>query len=61
MKRSNEPLRDESDRALDRAIRAVMAQPAPEEVKNRVIQTALGFTAGGPSAFHDNLYDNIRT
>ncbi len=41
-------IRDESDLALDRAIRAVMSEPIPEEVKNCVIQTALGLAMDEP-------------
>jgi hypothetical protein len=39
----------ESDDALDRAIHAIAAQPAPPDVKKRVLETAVAFTprAGG--------------
>ncbi len=59
MTMKNESLHDESDRALDRAIRAVMAEPAPEEVKNRVIQTALGFAVGEPSVSHNHFLERV--
>ena len=52
-------LHDESDRALDRAIRAVMAEPAPEEAKNRVIQTALGFAAGESSSPQNHFLERV--
>ncbi len=56
---NNEPLRDELGNALDRAIRAVMAEPAPEEVKNRVIQTTLGFAVGEPRASRDHFLERV--
>jgi hypothetical protein len=59
MNQENESLRDESDRVLDRAIRAVLAQPAPEEVKNRVIQTAIGFAAGGQGGSREYLLQRV--
>ena len=37
---------EESERGLDQAIRAVMAELAPEEVKNRVIRIALRLRRG---------------
>ncbi len=55
----NHQLRDESELGLDRAIRAAMAEPAPEEVKNRVMNTALGFTVGEPSVFHNYFLEGM--
>jgi hypothetical protein len=61
MNRKNAPRHDESDRALDRAIRAVMAEPAPEEVKNRVIDVALGFAAGEPRVPRERFLETMMT
>jgi hypothetical protein len=58
-------IRDESELALDRAIRAAMAEPTPEEVKNRVIQTALGFAGGEPNVprnlFLERMLNMVQT
>lgn len=40
MNRDYESLHHESDKTLDRAIRAAMGQPPPSDVKNRIIETA---------------------
>lgn len=40
MNGNHQSLHDESDETLDRAIRAATEQPAPSEVKNRMIETA---------------------
>jgi len=61
MNKTNEPLHDESGRALDRAIRAVLSEPAPEEVKNRVIQTALGFAVGEPRVSRNHFREKAMT
>jgi hypothetical protein len=55
----NEWLHDESDRALDRAIRAVMAEPDPEEVRNRVIQAALGFGGSEPDVPRNHFLERM--
>jgi hypothetical protein len=55
----NELLRGESDRRLDRAIRAVIAEPAPKELRNRLIQTALGSGAGGSSMSRHRLLERV--
>ncbi len=61
----NEPLHDESLNVLDRAIRAVMAEPVPEETRNRVIQTALGFAGGEPNiprnSFLERMLNMVQT
>ncbi len=44
MNPNREPSHDESDDALDRAIRAAIAQPPPVELKHRVIERAAVFT-----------------
>jgi hypothetical protein len=44
MNLNREPRHGESDDALDRAIRAATAQPAPVEIKHRVIERAAAFT-----------------
>jgi hypothetical protein len=59
MNANQEPVLDESDRALDRAIRAVLAEPAPTEVKNRVMERALGFSGGGPRVSHGDLLEKV--
>jgi hypothetical protein len=59
MNRQKEPFHDESDRALDRAIRAVLTNPAPEEVKNRVIQAALGFAESDPGVSRDHFLERV--
>jgi len=56
---NNESLRDESDGALDRAIHAVMAEPAPQKVKNRVIQTALGLGGGEPNVPRNHFLERM--
>ena len=60
----NHHLRDESELGLDRAIRAALAEPAPEEIKYRVMQTALGFTEANPACpgnhFLERMMDMIQ-
>ncbi len=56
---NDEPLYDESLNALDRAIRAVMAEPVPEEVRNRVTQTALGFAGGEPNVPRNHFLERM--
>ena len=46
MSANHQPFHDESDNALDRAIRAALAQPPPENLKNRVLQAAVAFKVG---------------
>jgi limonene-1,2-epoxide hydrolase len=46
MKVNRETLGDDADGALDRAIRAVLAQPSPQDVRNRVIEAAVALGSG---------------
>ncbi len=46
MNANREPMHDESDETLDRMIRALAAQPAPVESRDRVLAKALAFTLG---------------
>jgi len=59
MNTKNESVLGESDGALDRAIRALMAEPAPEEAKNRVIQTALGFAVDEPRVSRNHFLERM--
>jgi len=52
-------IRDESELALDRAIRAVMSEPTPEEVKNCVIQTALGLAVDEPRESRNHFLERM--
>jgi limonene-1,2-epoxide hydrolase len=45
MKVNREALSDDADGALDRAIRAALAQPSPQDVRNRVIEAAVALGA----------------
>jgi hypothetical protein len=65
MNNHDEPFSDEPSCALDRAIRAAMAEPVTEEIKGRVIRTALGFAGCEPVAsrnrFRERMTNMIRT
>src|SRR5262249_61062482 len=43
MKTEYEPVRDPMDDLLDRALQAVLAQPVPQDVRQRVIETAVAW------------------
>ena len=43
MKTEHEPARDPADDLLDRALQAVLAQPVPQDVRQRVIETAVAW------------------
>jgi hypothetical protein len=43
MKTEYEPTRDPADDLLDRALQAVLAQPVPQDVRQRVIETAVAW------------------
>jgi hypothetical protein len=59
MNPNHEPVLDESDRTLDRAIRAMLAEPAPAEVRNRVMERALGFSGGGPRVSRGDFLEKV--
>lgn len=59
MIRSNSGPHHEDDRALDRAIRAVLAEPPPDDVKNRVLQTALGWADSQPDRSRNGVLKNM--
>ncbi|MFN0052934.1 MAG: hypothetical protein ACKV0T_12160 [Planctomycetales bacterium] len=46
MKAVHEPNHDSSDELLDRALQATLAQPAPHDVRQRVIETAAAWSHG---------------
>jgi hypothetical protein len=54
-------LHDESDEALDRAIRAATEQPSPSDVKNRIIETAAAWQRKPHVGVDYHLLERLRT
>jgi hypothetical protein len=60
MNPDNAPLPDEPASELDRAIRAVLAEPVPEKLKARVIRDALGLAADRPGVSSYPFLESVK-